>query len=184
MIKKKVCQSCLRPLIFLVRVRIRRGVVTPGMVFGVVLVVCLTVILWRCIGCGVSLGSDWEFVEPQSHSFSKKRSFVCAVNQEEIRLRRVLSKRALPSTRRRIMPPTPQQISYFSTVASGSAGTIEYLEHSGKMGNCGNGEFLWQRRLCESGVWNVGVSDGSRRLSSLSEEYPDACKKERQQDSR
>ena len=25
---------------------------------------------------GVSLGSDWEFVEPQSSSSSKKRSFV------------------------------------------------------------------------------------------------------------
>ena len=33
---------------------------------------------------GVSLNSDWEFVEPESSSFSKKRSFVWADSQEEL----------------------------------------------------------------------------------------------------
>ena len=41
-----------------------------------------------------SLGSDWEFVEPQSFSFCKKRSFVWAENQGENELRRVASKSA------------------------------------------------------------------------------------------
>ena len=33
---------------------------------------------------GVSLDSDWEFVEPKSFSFSKKRSIVRAENQGEM----------------------------------------------------------------------------------------------------
>ena len=32
----------------------------------------------------VSVESDWEFVEPQSFSFSKKRSIVCAENEGEM----------------------------------------------------------------------------------------------------
>ena len=32
----------------------------------------------------VSVESDWEFVEPQSFSFSKKRSIVCAGNEGEM----------------------------------------------------------------------------------------------------
>ena len=59
----------------------------------------------------VSLDSDWE---SQSFSFSKKRSSVCAENQGEMSYEGSTVK-ALPSTRRRMMPPTPQQISLFST---------------------------------------------------------------------
>ena len=51
--------------------------------------------------------------------------------------------KALSSTRRRMMPLTPQQNSHSladERQASGSGGTTKYLEHSGKDGNCGNGE--------------------------------------------
>ena len=33
---------------------------------------------------GVSSDSDWECVEPQPFSFSKKRSIVCVENQEDM----------------------------------------------------------------------------------------------------
>ena len=33
---------------------------------------------------GVSSDSDWESVEPQSFSFSRKRSIVCVENQEDM----------------------------------------------------------------------------------------------------
>ena len=58
-----------------------------------------------------SLGSDWEFVEPQSFAFPKKRSFMRAENQRD-ELRRVASES------RRMMPPTTQQISFSSTDGS------------------------------------------------------------------
>ena len=63
---------------------------------------------------GFSLGSDWEFVESQSFPFCKKRSIVCAENQGEMSYEGTPVK-APPSTRRRMMPPTPQQIWLFST---------------------------------------------------------------------
>ena len=50
---------------------------------------------------GVSLDSDWEFVEPQSFSFS-----TCTVTQEEMRFKGSQVK-APPLSRRRMMPPTP-----------------------------------------------------------------------------
>ena len=56
---------------------------------------------------GVSLDSDWEFVEPQSSSFSKKYSFVWAISQEEMRYEP-------PASRRRMMPSAPQQSSHSS----------------------------------------------------------------------
>ena len=62
---------------------------------------------------GVSSDSDWEFVEPQSFSFSKKRSIVCVENQEDMGYERT-PERAPPAARRRMMPPTPQQSSYSS----------------------------------------------------------------------
>ena len=63
-----------------------------------------------CFG-DVSLDSDLDFDEPQSSSFSKKRSFVWADSQEETRHERSPVK-APPPSRRRLMPPTPQQRSY------------------------------------------------------------------------
>ena len=45
----------------------------------------------------VSLDSDWEFVEPKSSSFSKKRAFVWTVSQEEVRYERSPVKAPPPS---------------------------------------------------------------------------------------
>ena len=59
---------------------------------------------------GVSSGSDWESVEPQSFSFSKKRSIVCVEHQEDMSCAGTPAK-APPTSRRRMMPPTPQQSS-------------------------------------------------------------------------
>ena len=33
---------------------------------------------------GVPSDSDWDFVEPQSFSLSKKRNFACVENQEDM----------------------------------------------------------------------------------------------------
>ena len=63
---------------------------------------------------GVSLDSDWEFVEPQSFSFSNKRSVVLEENREEMSYEGTPVK-APPNTRRRMVPPTPQQSSHSST---------------------------------------------------------------------
>ena len=62
----------------------------------------------------VSLDSDWEFVEPQSSFFSKKRSSELEENQGEMGYEGSPVK-ASPYTRRRMMPPTPQQILHSST---------------------------------------------------------------------
>ena len=59
--------------------------------------------------CGdVSLDPDWEFDEPQSFPFSKKRPFSEKVSQETMRYEGS-SVKAPPLTRRRMMPSTPQQ---------------------------------------------------------------------------
>ena len=55
--------------------------------------------------------SDWESVEPQSFSFSKKR--VWTTTQEEMRYEDSPVK-APPPSRRRMTPPTPLQNSYSS----------------------------------------------------------------------
>ena len=62
----------------------------------------------------VSLDSDWAFVEPQSFSFSKKRSIVGEDNRGEMSYEETPVK-APPNTRRRMMPPMPQQNSHSST---------------------------------------------------------------------
>ena len=66
---------------------------------------------------GFSFVSDWEFVEPQSFSLSKKRSSVLEESQGEMGYEGSPVK-ARSNTRRRIMPTTPQQISFSSTDAS------------------------------------------------------------------
>ena len=57
--------------------------------------------------------ADWEFVEPQSLSFSKKRAHGCTDTQEEMRYEGspVITP---PFSRRRMTPPTPLQNSYIS----------------------------------------------------------------------
>ena len=62
---------------------------------------------------GVSLDSDREFVEPQSSSFSKKRSIVWVENQDEMSYEGTPVK-APPTSRRRMLQPTPQQSSHSS----------------------------------------------------------------------
>ena len=62
---------------------------------------------------GVSCCSDCEFVEAQSFSFSTKRAHSWTVTQEEMRFEGSQVK-ALPLSRRRMMPPTPLQNSYSS----------------------------------------------------------------------
>ena len=60
--------------------------------------------------------SDWEVVEPQSFSFSRKRRAVCGKNQENMSDEGTPVK-APPASRRKIMPPTPQQCSQSSIEA-------------------------------------------------------------------
>ena len=57
--------------------------------------------------------TEWEFVEPQSFSFSNKRAHSYTVTQEEMRFEGPQVK-APPPSRRRMMPPTPLQNSYSS----------------------------------------------------------------------
>ena len=54
--------------------------------------------------------SDWAVVGPQSFSFSRKRRAVCGKNQENMSDEGTPVK-APPASRRKIMPPTPQQCS-------------------------------------------------------------------------
>ena len=54
---------------------------------------------------GVSSDSDWEYVEPQSFSFSRKRSIVRVENQEDMSYEGTPVK-APPTSGRRMMPPT------------------------------------------------------------------------------
>ena len=80
-----------------------------------------------------------ESVEPQPCSFSKKRSIVCAENQGEMSYEGAPVK-ALPSTRKK-----DDAAHATANFTSGSGGTTKYLEHSGKNGNCGNGELPGQQ---------------------------------------
>ena len=150
--EEKEENETLRLLTFLVKGRIGRAVALTRTVVPVVLVVTDVLVSLSSVVTevcdGFSLGSDWEFVEPQSFSFSHKRSFACAENQGEMSCEGTPVK-APPSTRTRVRPPTPQQNSH--SVASGSGGTTKYLEHSGKTGNCGNGELPGQKCRYESG---------------------------------
>ena len=57
---------------------------------------------------GFSFCSGWEFVEPQSFAFSRKRAHSWTVTQEEMRFEGSQVK-APPPSRRRMMLPTPLQ---------------------------------------------------------------------------
>ena len=63
---------------------------------------------------GFSCCPDWEFVEPQSFSFSRKRAHCCTITQEEMRYGSTQVK-APPLSRRRMRPPTPLQNSNSSS---------------------------------------------------------------------
>ena len=61
---------------------------------------------------GFSFCSQWEFLEPQSFSFSQKRAHIWTVTQEEMRFEG--SQVKAPPLSRRMLPPTPLQNSYSS----------------------------------------------------------------------
>ena len=60
---------------------------------------------------GFSCCSDWDVVEPQPFSSSKKRAHTCTVTQVRFEGPQV---KAPPPSRRRMVPPTPLQSSYSS----------------------------------------------------------------------
>ena len=69
----------------------------------------------------VSLDSDWECVEPQSSSLPKKRAYVWTVSQGGLRYESSLVIEP-PLSRRRMVPPTPQQSSHSSIGAVANRG--------------------------------------------------------------
>ena len=62
---------------------------------------------------GASLGNDWELVEPQSSPLSFSPESVWTDSQEE-RSCEESPVKAPPASRRRMLPPTPQQSSHSS----------------------------------------------------------------------
>ena len=62
---------------------------------------------------GFSCCSGWDFVEPQSISFSQKRAHSCTVVQKEMWSEEP-EVTAPPVSKRRMMPPTPLQNSHAS----------------------------------------------------------------------
>ena len=80
---------------------------------------------------------DWEFVEPQSSSFSKKRAH-CTVRQEEMRSESSQVK-APPLSRRRMIPHTPLQNSYSSCEEEEGHSEVEQIWSArGQNGYCKN----------------------------------------------
>ena len=67
---------------------------------------------------GVPSDSEWDFVEVQSFSFSKKRNFACVEDQEDMNHEGTPVK-APPCPQRRMRTPLPQQSS-FSSMENGS----------------------------------------------------------------
>ena len=68
--------------------------------------------------CGVVPSDfDWNFVEPQSFSFSNKRHFACVDNPSYMNYKGTLVK-APPCPKRRMRTPLPQQ-STFSSMEEG-----------------------------------------------------------------
>ena len=72
----------------------------------------------------VSLDSDWAFVEPQSFSFSRKPRAVCVENEEDVSYEGTPVKTP-PTSRRRMMPPTPEQSSQ-SWISRQSSGKLRW----------------------------------------------------------
>ena len=62
--------------------------------------------------------AEWDFVEPQSFSFSKKRKFACVEGQEDMNYEGTPVK-APPCPKRRMTTPLPRQRS-FSSMEEGS----------------------------------------------------------------
>ena len=102
----------------------------------VVLVVAV-VLVFPFLRCdGFKLAPDRESVEPQFFFFSKKRSSVLEERKEEMGYAGSPVK-ALPNTRRRILPPTPQQISFSSTTKVSGKWIWKHNHVSGALGKEG-----------------------------------------------
>ena len=89
--------------------------------------------------------SDWETVEPQSFSFSRKRPVVCAENQEDRRHEGTPVK-ATPASRRKVVPPTPRQSSHSSIETAQWQAEVEDRE-SGCREKESEGQRRWNPRV-------------------------------------
>ena len=88
--------------------------------------------------------SDWDIVELQPSSFSGKRQAFCVENQEDMNYDGTLVK-APPASRRKIMPPAPQQ----SLQPSIEAGLLQTEVEDQASGSCEmeyGGEHRWSAR--------------------------------------
>ena len=87
---------------------------------------------------GFSLGFDWEFVEPESFSFLKKKGFVCLCGESKRNeLRRDASKSASECQKKDEAAHATAKFTFIGgskAVATGPGGTTKHLEHSGKNG--------------------------------------------------
>ena len=63
--------------------------------------------------------SAWDFVEPQSFSFSKKHNFACVEEQEDMNNYDGTLVKSPPCSKKRMRTPLPQQ-SPFSSMEEGS----------------------------------------------------------------
>ena len=99
----------------------------------------LSVVTVMC--AGARSDSEWDFVEPQSFSFSKKRNFACVENQEDMNCEGALVK-APPCPTRRMRTPLPQHSSYYTS------GLRKPLERSEKNGYCKDGAVREQQSGC------------------------------------
>ena len=113
---------------------------------------------------GFSCGSDWDFVEPQSFSFSQKRAHSCTVAQKEMWSEEPQVK-SPPISRRRMMPPTPLQNSCASL-----AEAQEHFEVNDQMWSARDRTIIAKAKQClgkkrkyQGGNYRVGMSAGPRR---------------------
>ena len=92
----------------------------------------------------------------------KKRAHCCTSTQEEMRYESPQVK-AHPSSRRRMMPPTPLQNSNHTfEEEQGLLGRRSHVECERKNDNCKNETVCGKKLRCESGSWRIGRSAGSR----------------------
>ena len=138
---------------------------------------------------GVPRDSEWDFVEPQSFSFSKKRKFVCVENQEDMNYEGTLVK-APPCPERRMRTPLPQQSSFLSmeegspwsaqerTAVVGSSKTAEFLAKEPKTCQRGkNWRIEWEKRRITLNEFELEGSTAQRGLWNLARER-EGCRTE------
>ena len=99
--------------------------------------------------------SDWDFLEPQSFSFSEKRAHCCTGTQEEMRYEDSPVK-AHPLSIRRMPPPTPLQKSYSSCEGEQEYHEVENLIRRARE------KALWRQNSSSSSnerQWQVGLEE-------------------------